>query len=134
MPRRRWRFTATVQRRRARRARGTRRRARLHPALRWWWSKYGAVEFIEPVGWGEQLQYLFGVSLNVREIKKRLDDFEGTLNAHRIPFNDDSTGNGVVVDPERSVYYYIPDAYLGRNEKLVAASFERFVLMLRRGE
>jgi hypothetical protein len=36
-------------------------------------------------------------SLRVRDIQQLLDDFAGTLGAHRVPFNDDSSGNFVVV-------------------------------------
>jgi hypothetical protein len=111
--------------------------APLYPALRWWWTTYGAINFVEPVGWGgppEALSYLFGYGLDEAEIMTQLDDFEGTLGPHRIPLNDDSSGNFLVVDPGGAVYYHIHDAYLDRNEPRIADSFEQFVLMLQRGQ
>jgi len=88
------------------------------------------------VGWGgtpDCLTYLFGDGLDVDEIKEHLDDFEGTLGPRRLPFNDDSSGNFLVVDSDGAVYYHLHDAYLERNEPRIADSFEQFVLMLQRG-
>lgn len=110
--------------------------APLPDPLRWWFSKYGAaVKFVEPVLYGtDDDEALLGHFIGVDEIRQTLEDSEGALAKHRLPINDDASGNFLVVDDRGAVYEHLHDAPRDRNERRVAASFDKFVLMLRRGE
>lgn len=112
--------------------------APLPPALRWWFSTYGAgVDFVEPVVYtdpeeGEDV--LLGEFIDAATIRQTLVDFEGAMAKHRLPISDDGFGNFIVVDPAGSVAKHYHDAPPNEAERRLADSFERFVKMLRRGE
>src|SRR5262245_9648250 len=100
--------------------------APIYPALRWWWSTYGACDFGEPVVYRhDDHEDLIGVFIDPAEVRQTIDDFEGKLGLHRLPINDDSSGNHLIVDPSGAVYYHIHDALLDRNQQLVAPTFEQ---------
>jgi hypothetical protein len=112
--------------------------APLPDPLRWWFSTYGAgVKFVEPVVFtapGDDEEALLGHFIGVDEIRQTLEDFEDAMPALRLPINDDASGNVLVVDERGAVYEHIHDAPRDRNERCVASSFDKFVLMLRGGE
>jgi hypothetical protein len=111
--------------------------ASLPASLRWWFSKYGAgVQFVEPVVYGDPEQgeaELLGHFIEADEIRQTLDDFEGSMAKQRLPINDDGFGNFIVVDSAGAVAKHYHDAPLDEAEHRIADSFEKFVLMLRRG-
>ena len=112
--------------------------APLPAALRWFWSTYGGdCGFVEPVVYiavPSGLEVMIGDFVDAAAIHDIVDDLEGARPRHRIPFNDDASGNYLVADAAGPVAWHIHDALLDRNQDHVADSFEQFVLMLRRGE
>jgi hypothetical protein len=112
--------------------------APLPASLRWWFSKYGAgVDFVEPIVYPDPQEHedvLLGGFIETDAIRQTLDDFEGAMAKHRLPINDDGFGNFIVVDPRGVVAKHYHDAPPGKAERRLADSFEKFLLMLRRGE
>lgn len=112
--------------------------ALLPPAWEWWLSSYGVgITFAEPVVYDDQAaktDVLIGHFITVDEMRGTLDALEDSIAPHRLPFNDDASGNYLVIDSTGAVSWHIHDAPTDRNAELVAESFEAFLLMLRRGE
>ncbi|HTL37831.1 MAG TPA: SMI1/KNR4 family protein [Kofleriaceae bacterium] len=112
--------------------------AALPAAWKWWLSTYGVgIEFAEPVVYDDVIartDVMIGWFMTIDEMRETVADVEDSLAAHRLPFNDDASGNYLLIDSDGAVSWYIHDALTDRNTKRVAPSFEDFLLMLRRGE
>jgi len=112
--------------------------APLPPAWKWWLSTYGVgIKFTEPVVYDDaaaKTDVMIGYFMTIDEMRETIDDLEGSLATHRLPFNDDASGNYLVIDSKGAVSWHIHDAPTDRNVKRVADSFEKFLLMLRRGD
>ena len=110
----------------------------LPEALKWWFGKCGVgFQFVEPVVYtdpAEGVDVLVDGFLSLEEIRQTLDDLGGALAPQRLPLSDDGFGNFLVVTRGGAVAKHYHDAPLDRNERPVAESVERFLLMLRRGE
>ena len=111
--------------------------APLTPAWSWWLSNYGVgIRFAEPVLYDDvaaNTDVMIGYFMTIDEMRETIDDLEDSLPAHCLPFNDDASGNYLVIDSKGAVSWHIHDAPTDRNAKRVADSFEQFLLMLRRG-
>lgn len=112
--------------------------APLPAAWTWWLSTYGAgIKFVEPVVYDDataQIDVLIGNFMTIDEMREVVDDLEDSLARQRLPFNDDASGNYLVIASSGAVSWHIHDAPTDRNSEPVAASFEAFLLMLRRGD
>jgi hypothetical protein len=112
--------------------------APLPASLRWWFSKYGAgVQFVEPIVYPDPEEHedvLLGEFIEADAIRQTIEDFEGAIAKQRLPINDDGFGNFIGVDSRGVVAKHYHDAPPGEAERRLADSFEKFLLMLRRGE
>ncbi len=105
---------------------------------KWWLSTYGdATKFAEPVVYDDpetKAEVMIGYFMSIDEMREAIDDLEDSLAPQRVPFNDDASGNYLVIDSKGAVSWHIHDKPRDRNTKRVADSFDKFLLMLRRGE
>jgi len=110
----------------------------LPAAWEWWLATYGVgIKFAEPVVYYDvaaQTDVMIGHFMTIDEMHQTIDDLEYSLAPRHLPFNDDASGNYLVIDREGRVSWHIHDAPTDQNAKPVADSFATFVLMLRRGD